>query len=245
MPDTTFRAWMEIAYFASGIAVAVVASLALWQLVIAKKSLDAAQAQLSLAAQSLNLAKDDIRIRSQREAVALAAQECDKFAEKMVPNVHENEEKIKAAGFTIYRWPLKDLEFRWESLESLSGARKWAEAILRSDAARMPLLRVVNDLEAFAMYFSTGAADEKVADPAVGSVFCLWVEAYAPYIISVRSDAAEQVVSGPYENVVTLYRIWSGRRRKKRLETDVSRMSLELSTITVPDVRPIGTNSGA
>jgi hypothetical protein len=245
MPGAELRAWMEIAYFGSGVLLVLVAVAGLRQLSLAKRSLQAARDQLHLAAESLTTAKDEIRIRSEREAVSLAAQRCEKFAEELVPRHYEHVANIQKEGVTIYRWQMRDGQFLWNSFEQEAGARKWITTVQQNEAASKSFMALLNDLEAFAIYFATGAADEKVAYPVVGALFCSWLEAFAPYLASIRADTPKGIVSGAFENAVALYGIWSGRTRKRQLEADANRINLELSGIRIPEIRPIGTDRGA
>ncbi len=90
------------------------------------------------------------------------------------------------------------------------------------------------------MYFAKGAADEQIAYPAVGSVFCLWVTYLAPCLISLRKHDPN-ITSGPYQNIVALFSAWSSRIKKEELELKRFEISSELLGIHSSDIPAIGT----
>ena len=95
------RYWLEIAYFLSGVVLATFAGIALYQLklakdqlTLAKDSIFTAQENLKLAAQGLDTAKTDIKLRIKREAIVLAAQQCEKYADHILPRAKNSQEKL-------------------------------------------------------------------------------------------------------------------------------------------------------
>jgi hypothetical protein len=96
------------------------------------------------------------------------------------------------------------------------------------------------------MYFAKGAADAEIAYPAVGAVFCEWVELLAPHLIMLRSKDLQkeiQTTSGPFQNIVELYAGWWSRSTKEALELEASRISSRLSNIHTSEIPPIGTRA--
>jgi hypothetical protein len=246
MPDPSFRSWMEIAYFASGVLLVAVACVGLAQLVLAKRAVGAAQRQLEVATQALTTARDDIRIRSEREAVTLAAQRCEHFAHILLPRHNKHVSEIHAAKIALQHWTLRDANFSWQSFEREKEARRWLEEAEKIPNVRSLIATILNEFEAFAIYFTSGAAAEKLAYPVVGTLFCYWVEVFSPHIALVRAaPSMSGIVSDPYPNIVMLYQAWSGRRKKSELEGDATRINRELSGLTIPDIRAIGAEGGA
>ena len=99
---------------------------------------------------------------------------------------------------------------------------------------------LINQLEAFAIYFTNGAADEGVAFPVAGIPFCHYVESFAPLLVACRSGAALGVTSGKYPNTIKLFSIWTDRTRKEQIEAESAKMQKELQTLNPHRVKPIG-----
>jgi hypothetical protein len=231
-----------LAYFASGVVVAGATVLVLYQIHVAKQTLSALHQQLTIATAALTVARDDIRIRSQREAVVLAAELCEKFAAQIIPRVTANIRHITDLKIQLRAWELSDASFDEPAYVQRPEVRSWLASTQNPPAAIEHILAVLNDLEAFAIYFTRGAADEAVAYPVVGAIFCAWVENFAPHLIAARTKMVKGLTSGPYQNIVELYKMWSVRTRRKELELKANRINLELSGLPSSDLRPIGTN---
>jgi hypothetical protein len=244
MPSEALRAWLEIAYYVSAALLVPISLVAVWQLKIAKRSLAATEAQVKLAAESLLTAQKDMHVRSKREAVSLAAEQCVKFAENILPRYLANAKAIRDADVKIVRWPVSNVEFDDSSLpdDIKEKAAQWEQSIVAKRTAGTAMMAILNDMEAFAIYFARGAADEEVAYPVVGAIFCEWAEAFAPYIVQIRVEKVYGVTSGPFQNIVDLYGVWAVRTKRKQLELAANRINLELAGTNVPTIRPLGTD---
>ena len=127
MVNPDWRSWLEAAYFASGILVAIVAAFGLRQLIIAKHLLVATRAQVELASEALKVAKNDLSTRVRREAVVLAAERCHHFAAELLPSVNPRLDQIRAAGIGIHNWTYETrastAHLSWNSRKRRSGLR--------------------------------------------------------------------------------------------------------------------------
>ena len=234
----TVRSILEVLYFLSSVVLACVGLVALYQIILAKRVLSTANESLKVAVSAVETARLDIELRSKREAVTLAADKCAEFG----PTILEVYQKLNGMPATR-RWTLENTSFDESSIKEWEAATLW-ERNLRKAQKIDDATIILNQLEAFAMYFAKGAADAQVAYPAVGAVFCDWVERLAPHLIMMRSkDLQKQIhaTSGPFQNVVELYSAWSSRSTKEALELDASRISSRLSGMQVSDILPIGT----
>jgi hypothetical protein len=83
----------ELLYFASGIIVAAVGVVAIYQIMLAKDALETA--------------RSDIEMRSKREAVTLAADKCAQFGEKTIDKCSERFRAIHDAGISLTYGRLK------------------------------------------------------------------------------------------------------------------------------------------
>ena len=178
------REYLEMASFVATIALALFAALALKQIVVAKDA--------------LVVAKDDIKIRSRREAIALAAKQCEDFAATIqkIDNLEleftKNHVKIRNS------WELANKNFDDTTLKDQKAARVWIQEVESKKLGNTANI-ILTHLEAFAIYFAVGAADEEVAFPVAGPVFCSYVENLTPWLILLRSQTDKSYTSGKYE----------------------------------------------
>lgn len=240
VPDIqTIRPYLELLSFVSTLAIAIFAYRALDQIKLAKGLLETAQ--------------KDIELRSTREAVTLAAHRCEKFAEVLLPKHTRALSSIWSQGIIKkVTWELNNPEFDNTSLKKADESKIWMGKLNSDPNAFGAFIVLLNDLESFAVYFMKGAADEQVAYPSVGTVFCHWMEIVAPILIALRSgaDAAalglhdHSVTSGSYPNSVGLYKVWASRLNKEKTGDKFTKAALEhaLAQARVVDSPPpIGT----
>ena len=237
---STFENVLRLLYYKSGILVAIFAGAALYQLKLAKEALQATRKQIDVASEALKVAKNDIEVRSEREAVALAAERCEKFAEETLPRCAEKYNEIFSSGLEKRKWALSDGDLQPQSLKERQDARQWLRDLQSKPNHLSQVAAILNDLEAFAIYFAKGAADEKVAYPAIGAVFCEWTQVFAPYLAEVRSTGMDTVTSGKYQNIVELYNIWESRSRREDLEAEADRINNQINEISDRSIDPIG-----
>lgn len=200
----TVRAVLELAYFVSGIVVAGAALVGL--------------KQLHLLRESLEVAKQDYVTRNRREAAGLAIEQSSRYADAIMKILHLANDLVLSKGLPWTPWPLDAMEFTPESVRLTGEAGRWVQAVLSDDAVRVAATNAVNALESFALYFMSGAADEKIAYPAIAPSYCSAMDCLAPLLIALRAGQIENVASGGFENSVALYRIWATRAEEQRLE---------------------------
>ena len=104
------------------------------------------------------------------------------------------------------------------------------------------MVEILNDIEAFAIYFATGAAAEKVAFPVLGALFCYWVDIFAPHIAFARTNKDETLlVSDAYPNTIALYAVWAARHQRQRQSLGETTIDFHIEQVRAPGLRPIGT----
>jgi hypothetical protein len=166
-----------------------------------------------------------MRNRVDRDALVPAAQQCDRFAEKILPEMYEWQKAVGKAGGTTNRWPMNDQEFAWASFVDPKAARMWIDDPKIDSYA--PGIEILNEMEAFAVYFIKGAADETAAFPSTGKVFCASLETLAPILVVLRERAkADDLSTGHFENAVGLYKLWFGRVQRDKLERDAKALDV-------------------
>lgn len=218
------RAWIEICYLASGPALFIVGLFGLRQLRISQQTLD--------------LTRKEVEIRSKREAVVLAAQQCENCVVGLIPHIEKCRGKLQALGI-LHQWRLKNTDFTLGSITERVESQEWLTKFQNDEESTTIALAALNRCESFAMYFANGAADETVAFPAIGDVFCAAVEILAPFLIALREQNIQNTVSGPFENTLTLYRTWYVRAEQAKNHQKSEALRVEASKGQVK--KPIGT----
>jgi len=185
------RAILELLYFASGIVIAVAAVRALTQIAVTKQ-----------------IAKKN----SRRESVKLAAELCKYFAESVVSARHKAVEEYKKGGFTCLEvlvprgqepFVIKDGEIT----DPYFNLKQLGEELPYFNSAIMYL----NTMEAFAIPFVAGVADEDIGYTETAIAFCLGAKHYMPVIFMLRV-----VNAGRFESIVKLYETWNKRVAAER-----------------------------
>lgn len=192
--------------------------------------------QLRLAKNAIQVAKTDISLRTKREAVLIAAQQCERFSTYLMKK-SDALDALTNKGVPTDPWKLQNNDFDRTSIDDHAAMAKWLALEGKSGVDTMGFL---NGLEAFAIYFAKGAADEQVAYSAVGPLFCDWVESLAPLIIDLRAGQHPSTTSGPFQNTVALYQTWAARAKKNALESSAAKLHAEAAAIRETRLRPIG-----
>ena len=178
----TVRAVLELLYFLAGIAIAGAAVFALRQ---------------------ISLTKEIAQKNARRESVKLAAELCRYFAETVAPQLAtamDEHNKSNLGYLSVLNQPpfvLKDGEII---------ANNFNPKLLPNGPAHLAGVKAVNILEAFAIPFIEGVADEEIGYRETVSGFCAAVQAFMPLIYQLRVTNA-----GRFESTVKLYEIWNGR----------------------------------
>ncbi|HEV7701747.1 MAG TPA: hypothetical protein VGO43_16060 [Pyrinomonadaceae bacterium] len=224
------RAVLEVLSFVATIALGIFGFLVLSQLRLAKASLDTAK-------ETLEAAKADMQTRIEREAVVLAAAQIDILAKEIIPTSSHLVRSLREAGLRDAPWELDDHELKNTSLKEPEKAREWVKDTIEK---KISVVDLMNQLEAFAIYFVGGAADEKVAFSCAAAVFCADVELVAPFLVMVRVTPRGKFAIGPYENTVALYQLWAARVKKEALDTQAARLLAESKDIHLSEIPILG-----
>jgi hypothetical protein len=233
--------WLEQLSWGANLVLASAALAALWQVGAAIKQARCALEQnrialeqLKLAASQLEISRADIILRSRREAISVALEQCERFAETILPHFDVLTRELLAKNYKLATNVDPDFPFIKKEADP-QGAEIWA-----SDADRqVRIVRALNELESFAMYFASDLADESVAfTPAAGS-FCQICEYYRLFIGVYRQPEKMRL----YQNLVKLYGMWKPRLERTVLE-EQSKL-IETKKQKLPSDKrgtPLGTN---
>lgn len=207
-----FRNYLEIAYFISGIVIAITALIALYQIKIAKNTLT---------------------VQSKRDALSLTANQCSHYASMIIELQNKLYEKRVSEKCTFFDSSYWEVNTDGKSIivrNVLNGAPSLDEV----DLVSKELLVVVNAMESFAIYFTSNVADESVAYKSVGKTFISTAETYMPWIIlCYKTD-------GYFSNIVELYVIWKNRKKQEELKTKMQYLKNELDKSILKPEKPIG-----
>jgi hypothetical protein len=183
----------------------------------------------------LRLAKKTITISSRREAAKLATNQVEVYHNRIIPLLNEifdakQKEKVDSIKIDIG-------EFNRETIFGKLGIEKAKKLSLERMKIINPILQAINAMEGFSIYFTKGVADEEIAFSSVGRTFCFTVEdLYFDIAICIKKGEEDS-----FQNIIGLYKIWSSRLKKEKLDKDKEEILNKLSKIKAEKVDPIGT----
>ena len=181
------------------------------------------------------IARKTLKVNSQRDAANLAAQQIKNYCEQLIPLMTKydfslRDEKIKEVKIEIG-------DFNEEYLEQKLGK----ETVMKIRIERMKFLvlylDVLNNLEAFATYFTKGVADEEIAFSSIGRTYCSSVEGYFFEISDCRNLKDEH----SFQNIIDLYKIWKERLNKIKLTKEQKELLKQINNLHETKINPIGT----
>lgn len=196
------KSLVENLYLLSGPIIAIIGSFVIYQLYLAKKAIKLSENQLTQA-------KNYLKTISKREAASIAAKRVEFFIAKIIPlgnKIHEEKEK---SDIVVFKGKVKDFN-QSEFGDWTKEYQKFFFDLIDNNRILLGL-DLINYLEGFAVYFTKGIGDEKIAFSSIGSQFCDYVETYYPSISFIRTDNNP---NKSYDNLVELYEIWSKRLKK-------------------------------
>lgn len=206
------RSILELLYFASGITIAVAA---VWGL------------------QQLRITRQIARTGAKREALKFAAERCQYFAEHAVPTgartANEyNQLGLKFLGVTN-KWSIQNGEIVNHNFDpKLIGAEfPKVGAVLVDD---------LNTLEAFAIPFAAGVADDDLGYQETAIAFCQRVKTYMPAYFHLR-----RIRDARYESTIKLFDMWNKRLTATAVASAMKPMQEFLRSVENERIKLIGT----
>ena len=98
-------------------------------------------------------------------------------------------------------------------------------------------LNAANALEAFATYFTSGVADEKLACLSIGKTFCDSVKNLAPILVLSRNDGRH------FTAALSLLSIWNTRLEKEKLSKQKEKIEEQLKKQHSVKINTVGTDT--
>ncbi|PYL10396.1 MAG: hypothetical protein DME33_00865 [Verrucomicrobia bacterium] len=199
---------LESLFFLSGIALTVIAAIGLRQLTVAKEI---------------------ARIGAKRDSLKLAADQCAHYMHNIIPLQNALYEAIQTKHIAFF--DKSEVEVKGDQVKVTSTATPADVDALKTIAYEF--LAAFNAIEAFAVFFVSGVADEKLAFSALGASYCSNVQRYLPEIMLLRS--------GSFDNLLRLFFLWNSRLESLRLRMERDKIDNSLQKIQNKFIKPVGT----
>lgn len=181
---------------------------------------------------SIRVAKKDIRLRAERETKSRAIDRCREMREVLFPMHGVWLARLRIANIELFIKDATHVTFdETGSKAKLQDATAWVNALqpdLKNEATAL-----MNTLECWAMCFTHGLADAKVAETPCATAYCQMVVSLYPCILYHRHLSP---TSGPYRNLVNLFESWYAPKTQATLLAQLERAK---KLAKLPD--PIGT----
>jgi hypothetical protein len=169
--------------------------------------------------QQITVAKHATKISSQRDAFKIAAEQTGLFAEKIeFPFISLRDEVAFEAIV------LGENVFISVSEDKIDSAQSVGVDIDKLNKVRSlaTFQTLVHKLDNYALYFTSGVAQEEVGFIATGKRYCEYVHALLPFII-------DPIKEGYYPNLQTLFVNWYKRIEAEKLALERSQIDEKIS----------------
>lgn len=182
----------------------------------------------------LRIAKETLRINSQRDASRLSINLISKF-DKISTRNYSN--LCTALKKDELEQPLEFFKFTKEEYESIPKEKK-EEFNKRLKIANIEFSDIAEDLEAFAVPFIHKIADENIAFNSIGGKYCILMGICYPFIMESRIELKTNL---SYSDAVDLYNIWFPKLKNRLTEEKIKDLELEIKKGPDQKIKPLGT----
>mgnify|MGYP001332179360 CR=1 FL=1 len=209
------RPILELVYFASGPLTFIVACIALYH---------------------LKIARDSARVNARRDSLRLAASQCDSYHRYIIPLINSLDDAVKNNGIVYFEKAEVDVEGDAIRVRPNLTMDELMEEQKKMMKITGRFTEAFNAIEAFAVFFVSGVADENVAFSSVGKTYCYTVRHYLPDVVPVLE------LGGHYRNMIKLFLMWNARLEKQKLLKDKGKIEQQLDRVRDKFIRPVGTD---
>jgi hypothetical protein len=200
---------LELIYFLSGPAIAVFAWKGLTQ---------------------LKITREIAKTSAKRESYRLAADRVTYYHERVIPLQNALDFTCKSKGISLFdKTKLEKVGSRFRIIYA-----EGYNPISDIHTVAPDLSAAFNAMEAFAVFFMSGIADEQVAFGSVGKTFLNSVSKYLPVLLFL-SDGEY------YKNIINLYVLWNERSERMTLLKSKDSIEERLKKVNERGIDPIGT----
>lgn len=155
----------------------------------------------------IKVTKDAAELSSKRDAYKIAADQCNIFAEKIIPLSGKFQAEVTDGNIKFF--DKFDVNIEPNSIKMIL-----REEISKKDLEKIyssqNLTFLLNYIEGFSMYFVSGVADEKVGYNACGRVYCSTVSKLIPILLPKFEDDL-------FQNTAKLFLLWYHRNERRKL----------------------------
>ena len=192
-----------------------------------------------IALKQLSIAKESIRINSQRQSATMAYEICEKFLPDFVKSYNTVTDKMSSLGIDY----LKIEELNLDKLEVIEKGHtnysEYQKVLDHYKELEFELWNLASLVERFATPFIRKLADEELAYTHGYYHFNQICNLCCAYIIKAReTDPSEKNL---FENVIQLYSIWQQRYEKEKVDAKIEKLFRQRNSFNVKTIKPIGT----
>lgn len=194
-----------------------------------------------IAVKQLKVAKDNIKINSQRQASTMSFELCEKY-EKPIKEKHTQlSHKMKELGIDAEKiFALNPSELR-NLPKRITENIEFKKIMENRDELSSLTISLINELEGFSSPFIRKLADEELAYDLQIDQFYAWATlciAELHYFQNKEEGLIKMDFGG---NVCDLFQIWKSRNEKEDIERQVSQLNIRKNKIITKKIIPIGT----
>lgn len=226
--QSVLRQILEDFYYVAGVAIAIAAFKGLGQLKIGAEQLKLTR---EIADSNIKIA----RTNAKREAIKLAAERCQYFAEHTVPDFARMGNKYQQLKLTFLTVPQPQFAIVNGEIvnHNFNAAVQDAEVPLFI----VDLVNSMNSIEAFAIPFMTGVADDDIGFQETALGFCQQVKDIVPAIWYLRRKNMAR-----YQSTVQLFDLWNKRLVASAMAPLMKSMEATIKAANESKIKPLGTD---
>jgi hypothetical protein len=213
---------LEILYYLSGIAVAVLVAFGL--------------RQVRITSEQLRLTKEIAELAKKRESVRFAATQCHYFASTVVLRLGELNGLCHSLKVTCFDSPRREpnIPLAISEIERPHPAFDLKKVESVWEQIGYVAANCLNSLESFAIPFAAGVADDAVGFQETSALFCDSIHRFLPMIWHIRLTQDAR-----YPGALTLYCNWENRRQAEKTAPLVKRVQALTESIDKNKIEPI------
>ena len=185
-----------------------------------------------LGLRSVALSKKDMLNRATRNTVQCAINRCDEMAREILPLHISIIAEFAAKKIPLFVNDPSQVSFaEQEEVKKINAAIGWLGTL--DPALLDKVIDLLNRLECWSMSFThnPALADERVAFDPCSTVFCQMVMALYPALLTQRRT---NPASGPYQNVVTLFKGWYAKAAQLQMLEHLARIQSDGGKLPPP-----------
>lgn len=215
----TFKEILEVIYFISGPALVVIVYLGLSQIKVAREQVEAQ--------------RKATRINAKRDALKITSEQIMKYGSEVIPLQNVFNEKVKSEEikfFTDSKVKITGREIQVKPCADDNEVKKLKSLIYEFTS-------VMNAMEGFSVFFTSGVADEKVAFRSLSSTYCYFVKELLPLLVLVEAGNKR------FTATMQLFHIWYSRLESENLEKQKEELERKIKSNKTQTIEIIGEDS--